>query len=318
MIPLPLQILIAVGLDALCGDPRWLPHPVQAIAKFALAIEEPLRKTIRNPKYAGVVAWIAVVSGTAGSCAALLWVTTTIHPLLGDLVAIFILYTTLAARDLSHHAQAVEQPLRESDLPQARQQVAMLVGRDTDQLDEAEITRATVESVAENTVDGVTAPLLFALFGGPIAAMSYKAINTLDSTFGYKNERYLHFGWASARLDDVANFIPARLSAVLVPVAAKLLKLDAKQAWAILRRDRHNHPSPNGGQIEAAMAGAMNVRLGGENSYFAKSSFRPYMGDSKQTLCARHIGEVIQLMWVTSALVGGLGFVLWFLWNMIN
>jgi len=318
MIPLPLQILIAVGLDALCGDPRWLPHPVQAIAKFALAIEEPLRKTIRNPKYAGVVAWIAVVSGTAGSCAALLWVTTTIHPLLGDLVAIFILYTTLAARDLSHHAQAVEQPLRESDLPQARQQVAMLVGRDTDQLDEAEITRATVESVAENTVDGVTAPLLFALFGGPIAAMSYKAINTLDSTFGYKNERYLHFGWASARLDDVANFIPARLSAVLVPVAAKLLKLDAKQAWAILRRDRHNHPSPNGGQIEAAMAGAMNVRLGGENSYFAKSSFRPYMGESKQTLCARHIGEVIQLMWVTSALVGGLGFVLWFLWNMIN
>jgi len=313
MIPLPLQILIAVGLDALCGDPRWLPHPVQAIAKFALAIEEPLRKTIRNPKYAGVVAWIAVVSGTAGSCAALLWVTTTIHPLLGDLVAIFILYTTLAARDLSHHAQAVEQPLRESDLPQARQQVAMLVGRDTDQLDEAEITRATVESVAENTVDGVTAPLLFALFGGPIAAMSYKAINTLDSTFGYKNERYLHFGWASARLDDVANFIPARLSAVLVPVAAKLLKLDAKQAWAILRRDRHNHPSPNGGQIEAAMAGAMNVRLGGENSYFAKSSFRPYMGESKQTLCARHIGEVIQLMWVTSALVGTIGVAVWLL-----
>ena len=318
MIPLPLQILIAVGLDALCGDPRWLPHPVQAIAKLALAIEEPLRRTISNPKYAGIVATIAVVGGTAGCCAALLWIATMIHPLLGDLVAIFILYTTLAARDLSRHARAVEQPLHEGDLPQARQQVAMLVGRDTDQLGEDEITRATVESVAENTVDGVTAPLLFALFGGPIFAMSYKAINTLDSTFGYKNERYLHFGWASARLDDVANFIPARISALLVPVAAKLLKLDAKQAWAIMCRDRHNHPSPNGGQIEAAMAGAMNVRLGGENSYFGKSSFRPYMGEAKQTLCARHIGEVIRLMWVTSALVAGVGLIGWTVINIIR
>lgn len=317
MIPLPLQILIAVGLDALCGDPRWLPHPVQAIAKLALSLEEPLRRTISNPKYAGIVAMIAVVGGTAGSCAALLWITTMIHPVLGDLVAIFILYTTLAARDLSRHARAVEQPLSKGDNSQARQQVAMLVGRDTDQLGESEITRATVESVAENTVDGVTAPLLFALFGGPIAAMAYKAINTLDSTFGYKNERYLHFGWASARLDDVANFIPARISALLVPVAAKLLKLDAKQAWAIMKRDRHNHPSPNGGQIEAAMAGAMNVRLGGENSYFGKSSFRPYMGDSNQTLCARHIGEVIRLMWVTSALVGGVGIICWALFQFV-
>ena len=318
MIPLPLQILIAVGLDALCGDPRWLPHPVQAIAKLALAIEKPLRRTISNPKYAGVVATLAVVGGTAASCAALLWLTTMIHPLLADLVAIFILYTTLAARDLSRHARAVEQPLHQGDLFKARQQVAMLVGRDTDQLDEAEITRATVESVAENTVDGVSAPLLFALFGGPIGAMSYKAINTLDSTFGYKNERYLHFGWASARLDDVANFIPARISAILVPIAANILKLDGKQAWAIMCRDRHNHPSPNGGQIEAAMAGAMNVRLGGENSYFGKSSFRPYMGDAKQTLCARHIGEVIRLMWVTSALVAGVGLMGWTVINIIR
>lgn len=312
MIPLPLQILIAVGLDALCGDPRWLPHPVQAIAKLALTLEAPLRRTISNAKYAGIIATIAVVAGTAGCCAALLSITTMIHPLLGDLVAILVLYTTLAARDLSRHARAVAQPLRAGDLGQARQQVAMLVGRDTDQLNEAEISRATVESVAENTVDGVTAPLLFALFGGPIAAMSYKAINTLDSTFGYKNKRYLHFGWASARLDDGANYIPARISALLVPVAAKLLKLDAKQAWIIMCRDRHNHPSPNGGQIEAAMAGAMNVRLGGENRYFGKRSFRPYMGESKQTLCARHIDEVIRLMWVTSALVAGVGMLGWY------
>ena len=148
--------------------------------------------------------------------------------------------------------------------------------------------------------------------------MAYKAINTLDSMFGYKNDRYLYFGWASARLDDVANFVPARLSALLVPLAAGWLKLDVKQAWKIWLRDRNNHPSPNAGQIEAAMAGALNVRLGGENSYFGKSTLRPYMGEPEQQLCARHISETINLMWTTSLLVGVLGMVYWFGTGLFN
>ncbi|MBN2645940.1 MAG: cobalamin biosynthesis protein CobD, partial [Desulfuromonadaceae bacterium] len=233
------------------------------------------------------------------------------HPLVGDGVAIVLLYTTLATRSLTQHARQVQQPLDAHDLVRARQHVAWMVGRDTEHLDEGEITRATVESVAENSVDGVTAPLLFAFMGGPIGAMVYKAINTLDSTFGYKNERYLQFGWAAARLDDVANFIPARLTALMVPVAAKIIGLDGRQAWVMWQRDRQQHPSPNGGQTEAAMAGALNVRLGGENSYFGVPSCRPTMGDAQQDLCSRHIGEVIHLMWTTSALVASAAFAGW-------
>ncbi len=309
MIALPLQIIIALVLDVLIGDPRWLPHPVQAIGALALALEMPLKKRILNPQLAGAIAVIIVIASTAGSCALLLWLGALIHPIVHDCIAIILLYTTCAARSLTDHAQAVLQPLREHNLPVARQQVAQLVGRDTAHLDEAEISRATVESVAENSVDGVTAPLLFAMCGGPILAMVYKAINTLDSTFGYKNERYLNFGRTAARLDDAANFIPARLTALLVIPAAWLLKLDYKQAWRIFRRDRNNHPSPNGGQIEAAMAGALNVQLGGNNRYFGENSFRPYMGNDNagQQLCARHIAEVIKLMWVCSSLVAIIG-----------
>ncbi len=311
MITLPLQIVMALLLDALFGDPRWLPHPVQGIGKLALALEKPLRRHLSNDKLAGILLVILTVGITVLSCFLLLFLAYRVHPLLGDLIAILILYTCLAARDLSHHALAVKQALLRADLPKARRHVALLVGRDTESLDEAGISRATIESVAENTVDAVTAPLLFAFFAGPVGAMAYKAINTLDSMFGYKNDRYLYFGWASARLDDVVNFIPARLSALLVPLAAAWLKLDARQAWKIWLRDRNNHPSPNAGQIEAAMAGALNVRLGGENYYFGKSMLRPYMGESKQKLCSRHISETINLMWTTSLLVGALGLACW-------
>jgi adenosylcobinamide-phosphate synthase len=311
VIPLPLQIVIALVLDALWGDPRWLPHPVQGIGRLALALETPLRRLIANERLAGAITAILVISITAGSCSLLLFVAGSGHPLLDDLVAILIMYTCLAARDLSRHALEVKEELDAGDLVTARQRVAMLVGRDTGQLDEAEVSRAAVESVAENTVDAVTAPLLFALLAGPVGAMVYKAINTLDSTFGYKNDRYLHFGCFSARLDDLVNFIPARLTALLTPPAAALINLDAWQAWRIFKRDRKQHPSPNSGQIEAAMAGALNVRLGGESSYFGQSSFRPHLGDSGKTLCARHIGEAVHLMWTTSLLTGAIGLLCW-------
>lgn len=302
MIPLYLQIMLAILLDLLLGDPHWLPHPVQGIGWLAQRAEAPLRRMITNPKLAGIVAVVWVVGGTTLIGLGLLKAANLLHPLLSDLVAVLLLYSCLATRSLHDHALAVYRPLVNDDLAAARQRVSWLVGRDTAGLDEGEISRAAVESVAENTVDGCTAPLLFACLFGPLGALAYKAISTLDSTFGYKNERYLQFGWASARLDDLVNLIPARLTALLVMPAAWLLRLDVKNAWRIFLRDRHNHPSPNGGQIESAVAGALGVRLGGINSYFGKPSVRPYMGDPLQPLVARHVLQAVWLMWLSYGL----------------
>jgi adenosylcobinamide-phosphate synthase len=307
VIPLYQQILLAILLDLLLGDPRWLPHPVQGIGWLAQKSEAPLRRLNANPKVAGITAVLLVVGSTVLVGFGLLQAAALLHPLFGDLVAILLLYTCFATRSLHDHALAVYRPLTAGNLVEARQRVSWLVGRDTEQLDEGEVTRAAVESVAENTVDGCTAPLLFACVGGPLGALAYKAISTLDSTFGYKNERYLQFGWGSARLDDLANLLPARLTALLVIPAALLLRLHAGNAWRIFRRDRHNHPSPNGGQIEAAVAGALKVRLGGVNSYFGQPSSRPFMGDPLQPLQARHILQAVRLMWLVYGLTALIG-----------
>jgi adenosylcobinamide-phosphate synthase len=307
MIPFPIQILLAILLDLMLGDPRWLPHPVQGIGWLAQRSEAPLRRLIANPKLAGIIAVLLVVGSAVLVGFGLLKTAALLHPLAEDAVAILLLYTCLATRSLHDHALAVYRPLQAGDLAEARQRVGWLVGRDTDELDEGEITRAAVESVAENTVDGCTAPLLFACLAGPLGALAYKSISTLDSTFGYKNERYLQFGWASARLDDLANLLPARLTALLVVPAALLLRLDAGTAWRIFKRDRHNHPSPNGGQIEAVVAGALEVRLGGVNSYFGQPSSRPFMGDPLQPLTGRHILQAVQLMWLVYGLVALVG-----------
>jgi len=307
MIPTYLQILLAILLDLLLGDPRWLPHPVQGVGWLALRIEAPLLRIFSNRRLAGVIAVFVVVGSTVLAGSGLVTGATAIHPLAGDIVSILIIYSCLATRSLHDHALAVYRPLVSGNLAEARERVSWLVGRDTEGLDEGGITRAAVETVAENTVDGCTAPLLFACLGGPLAALSYKAISTLDSTFGYKNERYLQFGWTSARLDDLVNLIPARLTALLISPAAALLRLNRKQAWEIFKRDRHNHPSPNGGQIEAAVAGALGVRLGGANSYSGTPGIRPFMGDLLQPLAASHILQAVRLMWLTYGLVALIG-----------
>jgi len=298
VIPLYQQILLAILLDLLLGDPRWLPHPVQGIGWLAQLSETPLRRLIASQKLAGIFAVLLVVGSTVMVGFGLFKVAALLHPLAGDIVAILLLYTCLATRSLHDHALAVYRTLKAGNLTEAQQRVGWLVGRDTADLDEGEVTRAAVESVAENTVDGCTAPLLFACLGGPLGALAYKAISTLDSTFGYKNERYLQFGWASARLDDLANLLPARLTALLVIPAALLLRLYPGNAWKIFRRDRHNHPSPNGGQIESVVAGALGVRLGGVNSYFGLPSSRPFMGDPLQPLQSHHILQAVRLMWL--------------------
>jgi adenosylcobinamide-phosphate synthase len=296
------QILIAFALDLLLGDPRWLPHPVKLIGRFALALESPLRRAIPNARAAGVIAVLVVLSVTGLTTLGVVRVAADLHPFVGDAVSILLHYTTIAARDLARHSHDVYRALQDGDLPEARRRVSMIVGRDTDRLDEVGVTRATVESVAENIVDGVTAPILFAVLGGPVGAMLYKAVSTLDSTFGYKNDRYLQFGWASARLDDIANYVPARLTAPLVAVAAALLGLRPLNALRMWLRDGHKHESPNAGLAEAAVAGALGVQLGGLNHYDGEPSKHPPMGDSIQPLERRHILKTNWLMVTTSAL----------------
>jgi adenosylcobinamide-phosphate synthase len=178
----------------------------------------------------------------------------------------------------------------------------MIVGRDTANLDEAGVARAAVESVAESMVDGVTAPLFFAVLGGPLAALLYKAINTMDSMFGYKNERYLKFGWAAARLDDLANFVPARITSLMIPAAAFLLRLDSRGSLFILLRDRLKHASPNSGHTEAAVAGALGVQLGGANRYFGKMISKPAIGDAARPIAPQDILRANRLMLLSSAL----------------
>jgi len=221
-------------------------------------------------------------------------------PWVSDCVAIYLLYASLAARDLACHSRRVHMALTAGDLPLARQQVAMIVGRETATLDAAEVSRACVESVAENIVDGITAPLFWAALFGPVGAMTYKAINTMDSMFGYKNERYREFGWAPARLDDLANYIPARLTSVLVIIAATLLGHSPLKAFHIWRRDRRCHASPNSAQTEAAVAGAFGIQLGGPSTYFGQLVDKPTIGDAKHVITPSHILSTNRLMLMTT------------------
>jgi adenosylcobinamide-phosphate synthase len=297
------QILLALTLDLFFGDPRWLPHPVKLMGRLALALETPLRRRIASPRLAGVMTAGLVVLAAGGVSAAVVIGCGMIHPLAGDLASVFLLYTGIAARDMIRHSAAVYQALYDGSLSEARRRVAMICGRDTDRLDEDDAAKATVESVAENMVDGVTSPLFYAVIGGPVGIMAYKAISTLDSTFGYKNERYREFGWASARLDDVASFIPARFTALVVPLAALILRLKPVNSIRIFFRDRGKHPSPNAGQAEAAVAGALGVQLGGLSYYGGQPSEKPRLGDPTLPVTADHILQANRLLLVTSGFV---------------
>jgi adenosylcobinamide-phosphate synthase len=296
------QILLAVGLDLVLGDPRWLPHPVRGIGWLALRLETLSRRAFRPARAAGVVAALTVYLFAGlfawGAIRTAGW----LHPLAGDLVSILVIYTTVAARDLARHSTRVFHALAAGDLDEARRRVGEIVGRDTADLDEAGVARAAVESVAESTVDGVTAPLLFAVVGGPVGALVYRAINTLDSMFGHQDARYGEFGWAAARIDDWANYLPARLTAPLVSVAALLLRQRPWQALRILARDGRKHASPNSGLAEAAMAGALGIQLGGMTYYDGQSLDKPTIGDALVPLTPRHIRLANQLMYATAGL----------------
>jgi adenosylcobinamide-phosphate synthase len=273
------QILIAAALDLVIGDPRWFPHPVKLMGKLAMGLEPRFRAIMKSQRWAGVVIASVVIVTTAICAAGLVILFRSIDPLAGDFMSIFLIYSGIAARDMVDHSSKIYRSLKKGSLEEARHGVAMICGRDTDQLDDAGCVRATVESVAENAADGVISPLFYAVIGGPIAIMAYKAVNTLDSTFGYKNPKYIEFGWFSARLDDLANFIPARLTGILIPVAALILNLNAVRSYRIFARDRLRHPSPNAGQAEAAMAGALGIQLGGLSYYDGEPSNKPTIGE---------------------------------------
>lgn len=298
-----LIIFLALLLDLLIGDPVWLPHPVVAIGRLIHLLDRALRRAWLNERVAGVLLLLVVVISSSGTTWILLKTLTAMLPLAGWVAAVLISSTCLAARSLHKESARVATALLAGDLPAARRYLSFIVGRDTDQLEEAEIWRGVVETVAENTSDGLIAPLFWLTIGGPVGAIAYKAVSTLDSMVGYRNRRYLQLGWASARMDDLLNYIPARVSALLLILSSPLAGLSASNAARITVRDRLKHPSPNSGHPEAAAAGALGVQLGGASSYNGSSSWKEYIGDSLQPLDERAYRGMIKLMYISTLLM---------------
>lgn len=271
-------------LDAIFGDPAWLPHPVVLMGKAITALEKRLRaqfpQTPQGELCGGAVLAAILPVGTFLITALVCRLAAALHPLAEFAVQMFWCAQALAARGLVQESRNVYKELQKQDLPAARKAVARIVGRDTQNLTAEGVTKAAVETVAENASDGVIAPLLYMLLGGAPLALCYKAVNTMDSMVGYKNERYLYFGRAAAKLDDAANYLPARMAALLLAGAAALTGQDARGALRIWRRDRRSHASPNSAQTEAVMAGALGVQLAGPASYFGKLYEKPTIGDA--------------------------------------
>lgn len=288
----PYELAAGVALDLALGDPRWFPHPVRGFGWLLPRLERAWRAVGLPLRLAGVG---YAVSAVAIACA--------VVRLTLPWFDIFWIWILLALRDLDAEALLVAHALERGDLADARQKLARIMGRDTAGLDEPEILRATIETVAENLSDAVIAPLFYLALAGPAGMAAYKAINTLDSAVGYRNERYAEFGWASARLDDVANFAPARLSAALVWVCAWLLRYDAAHSRRVTLRDAAKQPSPNAGYPEAAMAGALGVRLGGVNFYDGVPTEKPYLGEPLRPLDRRAFQGARRLLYGSSALM---------------
>ncbi|MRR34425.1 cobalamin biosynthesis protein CobD [bacterium] len=299
----PFVLLSAVILDLLLGDPRWLPHPVVGIGRMIAALERLLRRLVRNERLGGVLLLVSVVGATCLLAIFLLQGAYGVNRYLGAFVAAVMAWTCLAARSLHRESKLVADRLAAGDLQGAREYLSRIVGRDTDNLDEAGIWRALVETVAENASDGVIAPLCYLMIGGPALGLAYKAVNTLDSMVGYKNERYLRFGWASARFDDLANWLPARITGVLMIAAAPLTGLSGRNALRIMLRDGSNHSSPNSGIPEAAAAGALGVRLGGASRYFGTLVEKPTIGDPSRNLSLESYRGAVRLMYGSMALM---------------
>ena len=298
-------------LDLLFGDPGWLYHPVRLIGNWISWAERQLRKVCGSHLMAaGGVLWVMTALMAFLIPFALLALAGWLHPALRFLLETFWCFQILAARSLSSESRKVYEKLKESDLPGARRAVSMIVGRDTEKLTEEGVTKAAVETVAENTSDGVTAPLIYMMIGGAPLGFLYKAVNTMDSMLGYKNDRYLYFGRIPAKMDDIFNYIPARITGLLMTAAAFLTGLDGKNAWRIYRRDRRKHASPNAAQTESVCAGALGVQLAGDAVYFGKVYKKEFIGDALRRIEPEDIQRTGRLMYaaelLTFLLCGGI------------
>ncbi len=319
-----LTLMAGIGflLDLLFGDPHWLPHPVRLIGALISCLERKIRACVPKTKggelFGGVLLVILVTAVSAGVPVGLLLLAGWVHPHLCLTVGSLMCYQLLAAKSLKAESMKVCHKLEASDLAGARKAVSMIVGRDVDRVSEEGISKAAVETVAENASDGVLAPLFFMMAGGPAFGFFYKAVNTMDSMVGYKNERYLYFGRAAARLDDVCNFIPARLSAWLMIAASGLLGMDGRGALRIYRRDRKNHASPNSAQTESVCAGALGVELAGDAWYFGVLHRKKTIGEAKRPVVPQDIRLANRLMYGTAVLglllFGGLSVLIYGVW----
>ena len=298
-------------LDCLFGDPAWLPHPVvfmgKAISRLEAFLRPRLPKTPKGELLGGAIVAFCLPVGTLLFTGAVCWGAARLHPLLGLAVQMFWCGQALAARGLAQESTNVYRELIKHDLPAARKAVSRIVGRDTAALTAEGVTKAAVETVAENASDGVIAPLLYMLIGGAPLALTYKAINTMDSMLGYKNEKYLYFGRVPAKLDDVANYLPSRLAGLLWVAAAALTGNSARGAWKIWRRDRRRHASPNSAQTESACAGALGVQLAGPAYYFGQYYPKLTIGDALRPIEPEDILRANRMMYAESLLALALG-----------
>lgn len=302
-------------MDLLFGDPYWLPHPIRWIGKLIAGLDKMLLGNISEKERdykeefrKGILLTVLVLMITIMVTAIILYSAYKAAPLLGLAVESIMSYQMLATKCLKLESMKVYAKLKEGDLQGARRAVSMIVGRDTQVLDEIGVAKATIETVAENTSDGIIAPMLCLAIGGPVLGFFYKAVNTMDSMVGYKNDRYLYFGRAAAKLDDVINFLPARISAVLMIISCCFAgkEYSGKHAWKIYKRDRRNHASPNSAHTEAVCAGALGIRLAGDNSYFGKIIRKPYIGDALRTVEFKDIVRVNHLLYITAGICEGI------------
>ncbi len=309
---LSLQIAIAFILDILIGDPRWLPHPVKMLGKCIEFLEKILRRLISSEHVAGMFLTLIVVIGTYFITIEFIFFSYGMGNICGIATSILIIFYSLSVRDLLKETGNVLKALKSGDLKSARNNLSRIVGRDTHNLSEQQVATGCIETSAESSVDGIIAPLFYACLGGPALAMAYKSINTLDSMVGYKNEKYINFGWSSAKLDDIANFVPARIASIILPMSSFICGEDYSNSVKIVKRDGQNHPSPNSGIPEAAIAGALRIRLGGPNTYNGISSFKPYIGDPQNSVEPDDIGSTTKIVMVSAiiSVLFGIAFLL--------
>lgn len=314
-----LDITIAFILDLIIGDPHWFPHPIRFIGWLIKSSENAIRFCINkiSKNNQKIKISLEIIGGLILVTFVLVVVFLMIYSILNfamrsnfiffRVINIYFIYTTFAAKCLAHESKLIYNGLKKNDIIDARHKVGMIVGRETKDLNESEITRAVVETVAENSVDGEISPIFYAVIGGVFGvaapfAMVFKAINTMDSMVGYMNEKYIYFGRVAAKLDDVVNYIPARLSGVIIPISAWVTGLNFKKSFKIMVRDRRNHKSPNCAYSEAAYAGALGIQLGGDNVYFGRIVKKPKLGEPEKEIDKDDICKAIKIMYFSSVL----------------